>query len=1092
MKKTWKTFIMIAVMFAMTAVYFPPAPEVGAAATLVGSWSLNEGTGTTAGDSSGSGANGTIASGSWTSGVVGGALQFNGTSTNVSMGNPSALNIASDSLTIATWFKTSTTGVSRLVSKGNYGWTDGYFLSIGHGAPGRLAMAIGAGGNQSNTLFIYTQSAFNDNQWHHVAGVFDRTANEMSIYVDGVKQAITKVAGTGGTVSNGNTLSFGTVTGYATHSTTNFTLGSHNGSAERFNGTLDQVNLYHGALSDMEIAGLRAASDPGLLAWWDLNEGGGTSVADAWRRSSNGMIVNGATWQPNGSVGTALSFNGTNQSVGMGTPSILNPIGNTLTLSAWFRTNATGLQRIVSKGNYGWTNGYFLSIGHGAAGRVAASIGGGGNQANTIFIYSNNSYNDNQWHHAVAIFNESTKRAILYVDGVQQGLSMVPGTAGTIVGGNELDYASAVGYNASSTSDFRLGSHIGSAEFMDGMIDQVRVYDRAISATEIAAMYGEKTANVTVNYGTLSGMPAEKKISLFNSGLVSLSRHASDFAKVQPLRPDNFRVEIGIGNDAYPYADTVYGTATSLQYDYTNLDTLMDYYTSNGTLPYVAYSYTPKPLQASGDWQKAPSDMNKWASVTESIANHFKTENIPVAYHEIFNEPDLSVFFTGTWAEYLDIYKHGVNGILQGNQDAVVGGPSTWNIATMGTKLTGFMNYVKTENLPLDFFSMHRYGIDYASQLSTARTALSSDSRFATTEIHLNEYNTDEHPWPIGGPTDFYRTVPDMLTSIEYFMNQPDLTVVNWAQFMDSGAGDALGLINEAGFKKASYNALEAVARMPVDRVQVTSTNTTIKTMATKDSHRASLLIWNPSEQVQNLTVSLGSIPFASGSFKVYRIDGEHASRGDNSSSESLVPVQTNASVSTAGLNWNGTIPGKGTIYIEVDDNSGFSELDSVSIGEIVRTHHYYPFRGAQNYAQFDRDTWIARLGMGSETWADSLVGATVTDLPTTLNVTTEVIGTLAALDVNSVLGIRIDYEVSGSYTKGVMFHNGLYNSSRYAVMPWGTKRKPDQDVHVSSFSSFQIKPADYAPSGWSGRAIISFDMQNSGVNTRAKFTIRP
>ncbi|MCD6386612.1 hypothetical protein J7M23_12660, partial [Candidatus Sumerlaeota bacterium] len=52
------------------------------------------------------------------------------------------------------------------------------------------------------------------------------------------------------------------------------------------------------------------------------------------------------------------------------------------------------------------------------------------------------------------------------------------------------------------------------------------------------------------------------------------------------------------------------------------------------------------------------------------------------------------------------------------------------------------------------------------------------------------------------------------------------------------------------------------------------------------------------------------------------------------------------------------------------------------------------------------------------------------------------------------------------------------------------TKRLPDEVIQVRDLSNFKIAPATNAPANWSGRAIISFEMQNTGANTRAKVII--
>jgi len=96
-------------------------------------------------------------------------------------------------------------------------------------------------------------------------------------------------------------------------------------------------------------------------------------------------------------------------------------------------------------------------------------------------------------------------------------------------------------------------------------------------------------------------------------------------------------------------------------------------------------------------------------------------------------------------------------------------------------------------------------------------------------------------------------------------------------------------------------------------------------------------------------------------------------------------------------------IPTGGVVYLDVDDGSGISALAPAPVARVVRTLHYYPDRSSPAYADFDRNTWIARLGMATAREADEEVGVTADALPRTLSVTTTVDGPLRKLDANSV-----------------------------------------------------------------------------------------
>ena len=95
-------------------------------------------------------------------------------------------------------------------------------------------------------------------------------------------------------------------------------------------------------------------------------------------------------------------------------------------------------------------------------------------------VSSDASYDPGQWHHVVGVVDNVGKTVSLYVDGV---LAATPGT----YTGNLMDY---------STLSYYLGAANPTGAsfkwFFDGMIDDARIFDRALSATEVATLYGKK------------------------------------------------------------------------------------------------------------------------------------------------------------------------------------------------------------------------------------------------------------------------------------------------------------------------------------------------------------------------------------------------------------------------------------------------------------------------------------------------------------------------------------------------------------------------------------------------------------------------
>jgi len=109
---------------------------------------------------------------------------------------------------------------------------------------------------------------------------------------------------------------------------------------EYFQGAIDEVRIYNKALTTADIQTLyqqtatsSSTNVPGLVAYWNFDEGSGTIAADSSGNGNNGTLVNGPSWT-NGIKGKALLFDGVDDNVTVPNSNSLN-LANSFTLSAW-------------------------------------------------------------------------------------------------------------------------------------------------------------------------------------------------------------------------------------------------------------------------------------------------------------------------------------------------------------------------------------------------------------------------------------------------------------------------------------------------------------------------------------------------------------------------------------------------------------------------------------------------------------------------------------------------------------------------------------------------------------------------------------
>lgn len=216
--------------------------------------------------------------------------------------------------------------------------------------------------------------------------------------------------------------------------------------------------------------GITQANIPNLIAYYPFDTGANDAAS-----GFNGTLTNGATVSAPGRFGAgALTLNGTNQSVSLGNPTGLQLLGQ-ITIAAWVKpTDTTGTRNIVNKGHDTSTpNGEItlrISAGayqggywQGSAGSVVTSGPATG---------ANSAVNDlNVWTHIAIVWDGATWR--LYRNGVQISSA-----------------ASAVGAVTVPTIGWAIGARgTGTERFFAGQIDEVRIYNRGLTPSEIVGVF---------------------------------------------------------------------------------------------------------------------------------------------------------------------------------------------------------------------------------------------------------------------------------------------------------------------------------------------------------------------------------------------------------------------------------------------------------------------------------------------------------------------------------------------------------------------------------------------------------------------------
>lgn len=423
--------------------------EVPVGPTLVGHWKFDEGTGTTAYDETANNNDGTITGATWTTGKFGSALAFDGDGDYVSF--PGQQHIPDGSpFTIAAWVYWTAAPFGRSHVYGRNSNTVDSQTGLYMYDSGDFRLQVSNGSARQVVVLQTVQQ----NQWVHVVGVYD--GSTIQGFTNGVASSPVSVT-LSGTVPNISAGIYGDVINRA--------------YLDRyFTGKVDEVMVYGRALTEQEIQVLYNNSS--LLNHWKLDEGTGSIAYDSWGEN-DGTII-GATWTTGMFFG-ALNFNGSGDYVQISpVVDIYNDTSNTI--SVWCKNTDTEANTK-----------YAIAWGSTAGNTSQIKLGKSSNDHKAYFYISSGTsgqfasisgvgplLNDNNWH-MLTVVRSAIDSFYLYVDGDFVGQSMNSNVS------LDLDCNSLLigAYQQTSYSGHWLGQ-----------IDDIRIFDDALSAQEISQLYG--------------------------------------------------------------------------------------------------------------------------------------------------------------------------------------------------------------------------------------------------------------------------------------------------------------------------------------------------------------------------------------------------------------------------------------------------------------------------------------------------------------------------------------------------------------------------------------------------------------------------
>ncbi|KKT83795.1 MAG: LamG domain-containing protein receptor [candidate division WWE3 bacterium GW2011_GWC2_44_9] len=459
-------------------------PNSPASPTLF--WRFNEAGGTTANDASSYANTGTLAASTatptWntTSFVGGGAsLYFDGSNDYVSKSYSSdtELNPGTASMSVDLWFNhpSAIAGTDTLISRASGTLASEVGYKIYMTSSGYMCFGIDDTAGSFPEDNACSTTSYADSSWHHLEVTKDGITS-ITLYIDGLQVATNTNTGSDATISGTNPAFYVGV--------------DSDGASNPWTGFIDEVRVYDVLRSASDVKTDYAARgatrgvgvsfggsqineklSKGLVGYWKMDEGVADSCSgtedncDSSGTGAHGVWNNNSTFA-GGKYGNAVSNDGTGDYVSVADNTAHEP--SSITISSWIYWTGIGDNWLISKQSAfdSYTNGYLMRADT-PTNTVWCKFGNGSTvDTPTVAVATG------AWYHMVCTYDNGVAR-------IYQNGSLIGTTTGT-----------ATGLTYTSVGDLTFGGHSGSTGLtINGKMDEVRIYNRALAASEITSLY---------------------------------------------------------------------------------------------------------------------------------------------------------------------------------------------------------------------------------------------------------------------------------------------------------------------------------------------------------------------------------------------------------------------------------------------------------------------------------------------------------------------------------------------------------------------------------------------------------------------------
>lgn len=308
------------------------------------------------------------------------------------------------------------------------------------------------------------------------------------------------------------------------------------------------------------------------------------------------------------------------------------------------------------------------------------------------------------------------------------------------------------------------------------------------------------------------------------------------------------------------------------EYSFHNIDLVFDYLLEIGMKPFVELSFMPGEM-ASGSKTvfhyksnvTPPRDYAAWGALIEKLTAHlvarYGIREVAAWFFEVWNEPNLECFWTGSMEEYFMLYRYAVEAVKRVDPRIPVGGPSTCKNGW----IPEMIRFCTDHNVPLDFISTHHYptdaalgiGLDMEEQMARSERGvlrmmtLKAKEEAGQYPLYYTEWSSSPgsrdpyHDSPYAAAF-LIKTLADNQGLVDLYSYWTFSDIFEECGFCSKPFHGGFGLLNIHGIPKPAYRAFELLHRLGEERLAVmTEGESTLEALAVKNGNQLTILLYN-------------------------------------------------------------------------------------------------------------------------------------------------------------------------------------------------------------------------------------------------------